>query len=131
MKSSRSEEFSRLEETATAIVTSPTLQAAAASLNVDPSTLRGWRKLLPVRERVRQLRQERTDGRLARYDAMVDEIDEELFGIIRDKNAAPIARIAGIKEFRDGHAQLLARADAADGAASAAAFEKSCGFEPT
>jgi len=107
----------RVDLAAFAIVTSKTLRSAAETLAVDESTLRVWRKEPTLRERVQVVRQQLEDEKLARYREHEQEVFELLLEIIRDKNNAPTARIAGIHEFCERQATLEARAREADNGA--------------
>lgn len=111
----------------------PKYKEIAERCGSSESTLREWRKQRRFCNRVTEKRQEKRDARLAKYFALAELVDAELFSIITDKGLAPTARVGAIREFRDCLNQLLSDAtgdaDRADFEAMNDKFENQFGTQ--
>ncbi len=112
--------FDKVEAVATALV-SGVYEKAAAILKIDVSTLRIWRREPKILARVKQLRQQLNDERLARYCSMDKEVGEEHFKLIFSKGIAPPTKLAAIDLYYRNLQALQDRAAEADAEVAASA----------
>jgi len=103
--------FDKVEFVA-AVIMSGLYEEAAAILKIDVPTLRVWRQETKIFARVKQLRQQLNDERLARFRAKEQMVEEGLFELINSKDI-PV-RLAAIDLYYKNLEALQDRAERAD-----------------
>jgi hypothetical protein len=103
----------KVEAVATGIL-SATYEKAATILNTDVSNLRVWRQEPKIRARVKLLRQQLLDERLARFRAKEQMVEEEHFKLIFSKGIPATQRLAAIDLYYKNLEALQGRAAQAD-----------------
>jgi hypothetical protein len=78
----------KIESVAIGIVMNGSYKEAAKAIGVDESTLRVWRGVPAIRERVMQLRQQLNDEKLGRFRARELDVERRHFELIFDADTA-------------------------------------------
>lgn len=105
--------FDKVEFVA-AVIMSGLYEEAAAILKIDVPTLRVWRQETKIFARVKQLRQQLNDERLARFRAKEQMVEEEHFKLIFSKDIPATQRLAAIDLYYKNLEALQDRAAQAD-----------------
>lgn len=96
------ERLSRKQEQAiAALLTQPTLQAAAASVGVNPMTLTRWHRLPVFKDAYRAARREAVSQAIAAVQRATNDAVQTLRDVMTDRECPPASRIAAARAVLD------------------------------